>query len=151
VKRFSLPVLVPSIVGVLALLGPAGAGAQECGARVTVRQVGMKANEDGTRTLKYRARVEAATESSQCAKVSFTVMRSYIRTDGQKLEDGIPVAVEADGRVEVEGEDILATSKLVYWWADRVSCQPCAEMPAEKQAAKTVETKTIDASWKTSR
>jgi hypothetical protein len=131
VKRSSLAVLVPSIVGICALAAPAAVEAQSCGARVTVRQVGMKANEDGTRTLKYRAKVEADHGTSRCAKVQFTVMRSYVRTDGQKLEDGIPVTVEAEKRAEVEGEDILATNKLVYWWADRVSCQPCLEQVAE--------------------
>jgi hypothetical protein len=105
-----------------------------CGARVTVREVGRQLNDDGTRTLKYRASVEAETEAS-CAKISFSIMRSYVKADGSTTEGAIPMTIEARRRSTViEGEDVLPTSRLVYWWADQVRCDACAG-PAEAGAA----------------
>jgi hypothetical protein len=110
------------------------AAAQTCGARVTVRQIGMTANEDGTRTLRYRASVQ--TDQSACTKVAFTIIRSYIKPDGTAVEDAIPVEVQVPGRaIDVEGETLANTRRLIYWRADRVSCQPCSDQATGVPAA----------------
>jgi hypothetical protein len=113
---------------VMALGSVRTADAQVCGARVTVREVARQVNDDGTRTLRYRANVLAEpAEGTSCARVSFSVMRSYVKTDGTTAEAGIPVTVEVKKRsTNVDGEDVLATSRLVYWWADQVRCEPCS-------------------------
>jgi hypothetical protein len=120
--------ILAAVVTGLALLGGNASADPVCGARVTVREVGRQANDDGTRTLKYRAVVLAdPAEGASCARVSFNVMRSYVKADGSTAEAGIPVAVDAKKRsTTVDGEDVLPTSPLVYWWADQVRCEPCA-------------------------
>lgn len=112
-----------------AVLLAAAIGAQaqpSCGARVTVRQVAMQPNDDGTRTLKYRASVQVDSEGAACTRVKFSVMRSYVKRDGSTVEAGIPVTVDVPRHnADVEGDDVLPTSRLVYWWPDQVRCEPC--------------------------
>ena len=134
--KASLRARTSSMMVVLPLLlqGPVPAVAQPCGARVTVRQIGMTTNEDGTRTLRYRASVQ--TDQSACTKVTFTIIRSYIKPDGAAVEDAIPVQVQVPGRaIDVEGETLANTRRLIYWRADRVSCQPCGDQATGVPAA----------------
>jgi hypothetical protein len=128
-------VLVPVLAVSALALGSTPAAAQACGAHVSVRQVDKKQNEDGTRTLKYRAVVQAD-PAAGCTRVSFHVIRSYVRNDGVTLEEPIPMSVEAHDQEVVEAEDVLATNKLVYWRADRVSCQPCAGVAVAAKPSK---------------
>jgi hypothetical protein len=140
------------ISGALLALIPASVSADPvCGARVTVREVSRQPNDDGTRTLKYRASVQAEpAEGTVCSRVSFSVMRSYVKADGSTAEAGIPMTLEVRKRSTVDGEDVLPTSRLVYWWADQVRCEPCsaaASAPgrARPQArAEKAEEKTTD-------
>jgi hypothetical protein len=118
----------------LLVCAPFEAAAQVCAARATVRQMSASPNEDGTRTLRYRAHVQADREAAACTRVSFTVMRSYVGADGATREEGIPLTVEVKDQLEVDGEDVLATKKLVYWWTDRVTCEPCAGEPVKVAA-----------------
>jgi hypothetical protein len=108
-------------------LGPGLVQAADvCGARVDVRQIGMTSNDDGTRTVRYRASVQ--TDQVTCAKVTFSIIRSYIKPDGTAFEDAIPVDIQVPGRaVDVEGETLANTRRLIYWRAERISCQPCAD------------------------
>jgi hypothetical protein len=129
-------VLVPVLAVTAVALGSAPAGAQSCGAQVSVRQVDKKQNEDGTRTLKYRATVQAD-PAAGCTRVSFDVIRSYVRHDGVTLEDPIPMSVEAHDQEVVEAQDVLATSKLVYLRAERVSCQPCSSVAVAARPGKS--------------
>src|SRR5687767_11978438 len=103
------------VVGALSAAAAAPA-AEVCGARVSVRQIAMTPNEDGTRTVRYRASVE--TDQPACAQVSFTIVRSYIKPDGTNMEDMIPVDVQVPGRaVDVEGDTVAHTRRLIYWRA----------------------------------
>jgi hypothetical protein len=119
--------LVATVMAGLALLGARLSADPVCGAHVTVREVGRQANDDGTRTLKYRATVLAEpAEGASCARVSFSVMRSYVKSDGSTAEGPIPVTLEVKKRnTTVDGQDVLATTRLVYWWADQIRCEPC--------------------------
>jgi hypothetical protein len=124
------------MMGVTVLATGAASAGPVCGAHVTVREVGRQANDDGTRTLKYRATVLAEpADGASCARVTFSVMRSYVKSDGSTTEGAIPVTLEVKKRnTTVDGEDVLATTRLVYWWADQVRCEPCSEAsgaPAE--------------------
>jgi hypothetical protein len=114
---------------------PADAVAQVCSARATVRQIGVKPNDDGTRTLRYRATLQADKDAVPCTKVDLTVVRSYVAADGTTREEGIPLSAEVKDKLEIDGEDVLATSKLVYWRTERVTCEPCAGAPATTKAA----------------
>jgi len=115
----------------------AAAGAQAagvCGAAVTVRQIRLSPNEDGTRTVRYRATVQ--TDQPACARVSFTIIRSYIKPDGTAFEDAIPVEVQVPGRsVDVEADTIANTRRLIYWRAEKVTCEPCAGTAGNLPAA----------------
>ena len=113
------------LAGAAVLLGGRSEAADVCGAQVTVRQIGMTPNDDGTRTVRYRASVE--TDQVTCAKVSFSIIRSYIKPDGTAFEDAIPVDIQVPGRaVDVEGETLANTRRLIYWRAEKVACLPCA-------------------------
>jgi hypothetical protein len=121
VKARNVALSMVVVVGGAALVGAQPA----CGARVTVRQVGMQPNDDGTRTLKYRANVQID-PPGVCTRVSFSLMRSYVKGDGSTVEAGLPLAVEVQKRSTLlEGDDVLPTSRLVYWWTDDVRCEPC--------------------------
>jgi hypothetical protein len=110
----------------MATLAAAGAveAADACGAQVSVRQVATTPNADGTRTVRYRATVQ--TDQTSCTRVTFTIMRSYIKTDGTAFEDAIPVDVQVEGRADVEADTVADTRRLIYWRAERVTCEPCA-------------------------
>jgi hypothetical protein len=127
-------VLAP-VVPLLAMFAiPQDAVAQVCGARATVRQTAMKMNDDGTRTVRYRADVLADREAAQCTNVHLMVMRSYVKADGSTVEEGIPLSLEVHDRKQFDGEEVLPTSKLVYWWTDRVRCEPCAGAAQDAKA-----------------
>jgi hypothetical protein len=120
VKLRSVALLALLTMGAVPLVS-----AQTCGARVTVRQVGMQPNDDGTRTLRYRASVQID-PPGVCTRVSFSLMRSYVRSDGSTIEAGLPLSVEVEKRnTLLEGDDVLPTSRLVYWWTEQVRCEPC--------------------------
>jgi hypothetical protein len=104
-----------------------------CGAQVTVRQIKLTPNADGTRTVRYRASVQ--TDQPACAVVSFTIIRSYIKPDGAAFEDAIPVEVDVPGRVDVEADTIADTRRLIYWRAEKVTCRPCAGSASNAPAA----------------
>jgi hypothetical protein len=121
---------------IAAAVVPAAAApaAEVCGARVSVRQIAMSQNEDGTRNVRYRASVE--TDQTSCARVSFTIVRSYLKPDGSNYEDMIPVEVQVPGRaVDVEGDTVADTRRLIYWRAEKVSCQPCAKSTGDRPMA----------------
>jgi hypothetical protein len=125
------------MAGAALLLGGRSEAADVCGAQVTVRQIGMTPNEDGTRIVRYRASVE--TDQPTCAKVGFSIIRSYIKPDGTPFEDAIPVDIQVPGRaVDVEGETLANTRRLIYWRAEKVTCQPCAGGSAANVAAAPV-------------
>jgi len=127
---------LPSLLSMILLTGASPCAAQVCAARVKVHQVGMKANQDGTRTLRYQARVQTDSAGPACATVAFSVLGSYVKPGGATLEDTIPVAVDARRRtVVVEGEEVLPTSKLVYWRVDGVTCEPCPETARAQKGA----------------
>jgi hypothetical protein len=136
VKRLFSWVMISSAL--LALIPARVSADPVCGARVTVREVSRQPNDDGTRTLKYRASVQAEpAEGAACSKVSFSVMRSYVKADGSTAEAGIPMTIEARKRsTVVDGEDVLPTSRLVYWWADQVRCEPCSGDPVASASSR---------------
>jgi hypothetical protein len=124
VKTFARASL--SLIAFSILFVASSVAADVCGARVDVKQIGMTPNEDGTRTVRYRASVQ--TDQVTCAKVSFSILRSYIKPDGTAFEDVIPVDIQVPGRaVDVEGETLANTRRLIYWRAEKITCEPCAK------------------------